>query len=194
MTITIPWSIGGGYITLTYSGQGNDSVTITSDANTLSEDRSQNVTFKTTAGSPEQTATLRVYQKGAVIPSFTYTPGSWSRSSNSSAVDGIQYTSNTPKKNGSTTLRCTFTNTKSITFMVRFDGEEANDYLTVGAIDDYCSRNSYQTSYRNQGGEWHTVTYNVPDLGEHYVEFCYSKDNKTDTSPDNAQVYVSNIE
>ena len=46
MTITIPWNDGNGNIVLTYNnGQGNESVTVTSDTDCIDHDRQQRVTF-----------------------------------------------------------------------------------------------------------------------------------------------------
>ena len=43
--ITIPWHDGPGNIVLTYTGQGNDTVVVTSDTNCIDHDRQQRVTF-----------------------------------------------------------------------------------------------------------------------------------------------------
>ena len=63
-TKTIAWSKGGGYITLTYTGTGNNSVSVKSDANGLFEDREQTVRLVTTNGSPQKAVNLLVRQKG----------------------------------------------------------------------------------------------------------------------------------
>ena len=45
-SISIPWNDGPGNIVLTYSsGQGNDTVVVTSDTNCIDHDRQQRVTF-----------------------------------------------------------------------------------------------------------------------------------------------------
>ena len=49
-TKSIAWNTGTGNITLTYTGQGNDTVLVESDPNNLYQDRSQVITFSTTAG------------------------------------------------------------------------------------------------------------------------------------------------
>lgn len=43
--ITIPWHDGPGNIVLTYTGQGNDTVVVTSDTDCIDHDRRQRVTF-----------------------------------------------------------------------------------------------------------------------------------------------------
>lgn len=43
--ITIPWHDGPGNIVLTYTGQGNDTVVVTSDTDCIDHDRQQRVTF-----------------------------------------------------------------------------------------------------------------------------------------------------
>jgi hypothetical protein len=45
MTITIPWNDGPGNIVLTYTGQGDGTVTVTSDTDCIYHDRQQRVTF-----------------------------------------------------------------------------------------------------------------------------------------------------
>ena len=113
--------------------------------------------------------------------------GSWTEESNSSAMDGKQFTSVSPKSNGSTILRCTFSGITSITFNCVYNGENNYDYLTVGNLDSTCTRNSYGTTLKGTSGTAKDITFSC-DSGTHYVEFCYSKDYSTDTSPDCATV------
>ena len=49
-SIAIPWHDGAGNIILTYNGQGDGSVTVTSDTDNLGTDRQQVVTFVVTDG------------------------------------------------------------------------------------------------------------------------------------------------
>lgn len=46
----IPWKTGSGNIIMTFTGYGNETVTVTSDENNLRTSRSQTITFKTTSG------------------------------------------------------------------------------------------------------------------------------------------------
>lgn len=119
--------------------------------------------------------------------------GTWNESSNSDAVDGIMVTCQSPGDNGSTVIRCTFRGLSSITFRCRYQGESSYDYLTVGNLDSSCTRSSYKTSLKGSSGTWKDFTYSISDKGEHYVEFCYSKDGSVDTSPDNADVLIYNV-
>ena len=43
--VVIPWSSGSGNITLTFSGQGNGTIVVTSDDNNLDTERSQVLTI-----------------------------------------------------------------------------------------------------------------------------------------------------
>lgn len=64
MQVVIPWTTGTGNITLTYNtGEGDDTVAVSSDPNNLTQVRSQLVTF--TAGSLAQS--VMVYQRGKPI-------------------------------------------------------------------------------------------------------------------------------
>lgn len=63
-TKTVAWNSGSGVITLTYTGQGNGSVSVRSDANDNFEARSQNLNIVTTAGSPEKAVQVLVKQAG----------------------------------------------------------------------------------------------------------------------------------
>lgn len=129
------------------------------------------------------------------IPEPTYSinwevqNGTWNDSSSSSAVDGLSWTCTSPGSNGSTVLRCTFSGISSITFNCVYNGESNFDYLTVGSLDTACSRTSYGISLKGTSGTAKDITFTC-DTGEHYVEFCYSKDGSVDTSPDNATVYI----
>lgn len=49
-TKSIAWQTGTGNITLSYTGQGDDTVLVSSDANNLYVSRSQTLTFSTTQG------------------------------------------------------------------------------------------------------------------------------------------------
>lgn len=77
-TKTIAWTTGSGNITLTYTGQGNGSISVASDENDLFEDREQSFGIVTTAGTPEKAVSILVKQKGKTYPvgevfNFTYT-------------------------------------------------------------------------------------------------------------------------
>ena len=120
--------------------------------------------------------------------------GTWNNSSSSSSVDGNYYTCVSPGTSKSTVLRCTFVGVSSITFTCRYqsDSESNYDYLTIGSMDASCTRDSYGTSLKGTTGKWKDITFTC-DGGEHFVEFCYSKDNVYDGSPDNAEVYISAV-
>lgn len=65
---SIAWETGSGYISLEYTGQGNGSISITSDANDSYDDRQQVVKIATSAGSPSQAVDLLIKQKGKTLP------------------------------------------------------------------------------------------------------------------------------
>lgn len=115
--------------------------------------------------------------------------GTWNSSSSSSSADGLSWTCVSPGTSGSTVIRCTFSGVTSITFNCVYNGESNYDYLTVGSLDTACTRSSYGTTLKGTSGTAKDITFTC-DTGEHYVEFCYSKDGSVDTSPDNATVYV----
>ncbi len=77
-TKQIAWAVGSGNITLTYTGEGDGSVVIMSDANNLYEDREQTVTISSTKGSPSVSRSLVIRQKANSLPvgttyNFDYT-------------------------------------------------------------------------------------------------------------------------
>ena len=129
----------------------------------------------------------------SVYYKWTVNNGTWNEGSNSEAMDGVMYTCVSPGTSGSTVIRCTFSGVSSITFRCRYQGESSYDYLTVGNLDASCTRSSYGTSMKGTSGTWKDITFNVSDSGEHYVEFCYSKDGSVDTSPDNADVMILSV-
>lgn len=63
-TKTIAWTTGSGNITLTYTGQGNGSISVASDENDSFDERSQSFNIVTTAGSPEKAVSILVKQQG----------------------------------------------------------------------------------------------------------------------------------
>lgn len=77
-TKTIAWTTGSGNITLTYTGQGNGSISVASDENTDFESRQQTFKIVTTNGTPEQAIDILVKQAGKTYPvgevfNFDYT-------------------------------------------------------------------------------------------------------------------------
>ena len=67
-TKTIAWQEGDGYITLTYTGEGNAPIFVRNDPNNLFEAREQIVRIVTTKGSPQKAVSLLVRQKAKTYP------------------------------------------------------------------------------------------------------------------------------
>ena len=67
---TIAWNTGGGNITLSYGGQGNGSVSVSSSENSSFDARSQSIYISTTLGSPEKNVAVTITQQGK-----SYSPG-----------------------------------------------------------------------------------------------------------------------
>jgi hypothetical protein len=61
-TFTKAWTTGTGNLYITYSGILNDTISISSDANTLTTDRSMSVTLQTKNGTPAVSKTLTITQ------------------------------------------------------------------------------------------------------------------------------------
>lgn len=91
-TKTIPWNTGSGNIIIAYTGEGDDTVTVSSDtANTLGVDRSQVLTFKTTGNAVTRQVTVKQAKKQADIRTETVSAHPTSYDSNYSAysVSGL---------------------------------------------------------------------------------------------------------
>lgn len=73
-TKSIAWTTGSGNITLTYSGQGDDTVTVSSDENNLYVDRSQTLTFSATGYAITRQVTVT---QGMREPNFKTSEGYW---------------------------------------------------------------------------------------------------------------------
>lgn len=56
--VTIPWNSGTGNIVLTFTGQGNATVIVSSDDNSLDTERSQAITVKTLDGTIQRRVTI----------------------------------------------------------------------------------------------------------------------------------------
>ena len=56
--VPIPWNRGTGNIVLTFTGQGNATVIVSSDDNSLDTERSQAITVKTLDGSIQRRVTI----------------------------------------------------------------------------------------------------------------------------------------
>lgn len=80
-TKSIAWNTGTGNITLTYSGQGNDTVLVESDPNDIYEDRSQTIVVSTTAGSPTVSRQVTITQR-MKEPNLIDSEGNWLIDSN----------------------------------------------------------------------------------------------------------------
>ena len=119
--------------------------------------------------------------------------GTWNSSSNSSAYDGLSYTCISPGDSGSTRVRCTFSGATSITFTCVQSCEYNYDFLNIGYLDSACTSSSYQYTMDGvSSGTVKSYTFTC-DGGEHYVEFCYTKDYSVSNGSDNATVYVSAV-
>ena len=57
-TLTIPWNDGNGNIILTYTGQGDGTVTVRSDTDNLGADRQQVITLRTIDGGAQAQVTV----------------------------------------------------------------------------------------------------------------------------------------
>lgn len=124
---------------------------------------------------------------------WTTQSGTWNQTTYSQAFDGKQFTCVSPGASESTVLRCTFNNLagRTITFYCQSTGEEGCDYLTVGNLDQSCTRSNYKTKIDYSKA---SISYSISDNNTHYVEFCYSKDGSIDSSPDNATVFVFDVQ
>lgn len=132
---------------------------------------------------------------GSVGPSIEWTvqTGSWTSLENSNAYDGLMWVSNTHTDSGSTVIRCTFRGITNIKFRVLQDSEYNYDYLTAGKLDTPCTRSSYSYTFKGlTSTEIDECQYSC-DSGEHFVEFCYSKDGSSSYGEDNARVCISAI-
>lgn len=74
MTKVVPWNNGTGNITIVYTGIGNDTVTVTSDANNLSVARSQTITLKTTNNAASCVVTIA---QAAMAANFVLSDGNY---------------------------------------------------------------------------------------------------------------------
>ena len=66
-TLRIPWADGNGNIILTYTGQGDGTVTVQTDTDNLGEDRSQVLTFKTVSANPVTVQVVVTQPTGKLI-------------------------------------------------------------------------------------------------------------------------------
>lgn len=73
-TKSIAWQTGTGNITLSYTGQGDDTVLVSSDANNLYESRSQTLTFASLDNTLTQSVTV---SQGMKEPNLVTKDGHW---------------------------------------------------------------------------------------------------------------------
>ena len=78
-TKTIAWNTGSGSITLSYTGQGDDTVLVSSSENDLYQERSQEVTVKTTDNAISRQVTIT---QGMREPNLIDSDGNWLIDSN----------------------------------------------------------------------------------------------------------------
>ena len=78
MQVVKPWSSGNGSVTLTFSGQGDGTVTVASDDNNLSEPRSMTITVRTLDGSITRTVTItQLAMQSGSTPNFILSDGKY---------------------------------------------------------------------------------------------------------------------
>lgn len=73
-TKTIAWNTGSGSITLSYTGQGDDTVLVSSSENDLYQERQQVVTVKTTDNAISRQVTIT---QGMREPNLIDSNGNW---------------------------------------------------------------------------------------------------------------------
>lgn len=66
------WNNGTGYITINYNGEGNETVSVSSDENNLYDERQQIVRFKTTNNAIERELLVKQSPK---LPNFKTADG-----------------------------------------------------------------------------------------------------------------------
>ena len=76
-TSTVAWKTGSGYITLTYNGQGDGSVSVASDANDMDTVREQYITVETSNGSPRRSISVLIRQKNADVSGMLLEDGGY---------------------------------------------------------------------------------------------------------------------
>lgn len=119
-TKQIAWSSGGGYITLTYNGtEGNQSVTVTSDANSGAA-RSKTITIK--AGDASKTLTINQAAYVKQTGSLTAIPNGYNSTYSSYASVNSSYPITRAYTNTSSTTYCTLNCTT---------GSRASTYLSL---------------------------------------------------------------
>lgn len=132
---------------------------------------------------------------GSIGPSIEWTiqTGSWTSTNNSNAYDGLMWESNMHTDSGSTVIRCTFSGITNIKFDVLQNSEYNYDYLTAGELDTPCTRSSYSYTFKGLPSTGADDCQYFCDSGEHFVEFCYSKDGSDSRGTDSATVYISTV-
>ena len=127
-----------------------------------------------------------------VSPTITWT-GAWGLS-NVATFGEHSYKSNVISHNQSTVQRVTVLGIREITFCGRNYAEAGYDFLTIGHIDTPCTRTSYSSKLSTSSTtEWSTYKYILPDAGEHYIEFCFSKDSSASAGDDACYVYINSF-
>ena len=125
--------------------------------------------------------------------------GVWNKSEQNDASDEIKWTCETPNSDETFVIRCILNGVKSVTFKFRSDAEAEYDYAAISKLDteilSYLTDfDIHQATTETTNGQWNEVTYNIPNNSEHFVDFAFGKDAATDELPDNAQIYISDIE
>ena len=115
----------------------------------------------------------------------------WSSSANSSAIDGLQWTSSNPSTGSQAYIKLTFSGINKITFNYDVSSYQGSNFLCFSDIDD---NNYTQTwaAYYTSGVD--TGTYTVGcDSGTHYIYIAYDRKSSTSSGRNNAIVYISEI-
>ena len=138
-TKTIPWNTGSGNIILNYSGEGDDTVLVSSDtANSLSTPRSQTLTFKTSGNEVTRQVTVVQAAKQKTQGTFTGHPTSYDSdhayASISSAANGYADSDST----NYATINLT-TGSRATTYMYyKFDTSSIPANATIKSVSCTC--------------------------------------------------------
>lgn len=187
---------GSGFVNIasnaSYRPSGYTGLELESGTTTAGDTSFESVSGGTETGhSGNGYARITVLDPNPVTPEVSWTWSGDFYSTGADVDDGIgwMYYHKTTDASGSSVIRCTFSGVTSITFNCMSSGESNYDYVTIGNLDESCTRNSYLYSLRGNQNVWKTYTYTC-DKEEHFVEFCYSKDGSVDEGDDRGYVYI----
>ena len=125
---------------------------------------------------------------------YSFTPPA---NPDSSAYDGVYMSMNAGRNSSTATMYITCIGYSEFTVLVRTNGEDEYDYVTIGC-DTGTTQDDTDFSYASNSGtslsDYRPITFSFANPAQNVIEITYSKDSSVDEGADRAFVLIPKVQ